>query len=45
MTKLIVALLFMGLNSYTYHLFATKAVIPDRQPFMIFPAELGNGWS
>ena len=45
MTKLIVALLFMGLNSYTYHLFATEAVIPERKPFLIFPAELGNGWS
>ena len=45
MTKLFVALLFMGLNSYTYYMFATKAVIPDRKPFMIFPVELGNGWS
>jgi EpsI family protein len=44
MTKLIVALLFLGLNFYTYHFFATRAVTPERKPFMVFPAEVGDGW-
>ena len=44
MTKLIIALAFLGLNYYTYHHFASDPVIPDRHTFDDFPSELGE-WS
>ena len=42
MTKLIVALLFLGLNFYVYHAFARDQVIPERSPFSEFPLELDD---
>jgi len=44
MTKLLVALGFLALNFYTYHFFATDAVIPERRAFAEFPLELEEGW-
>lgn len=44
MTKLLVALLFLGLNYYTYYHLARDAVIPPRAEFEEFPLELGD-WS
>ena len=44
MTKLAVALAFLGFNFYTYHYLATNPEIPDRQTFADFPMELGE-WS
>ncbi len=44
MIKLVVAALFLGLNFYTYHFFATAEVIPARARFERFPLELGE-WS
>ena len=44
MTKLLVALAFLGLNFYTYHFLAGKAVIPEREAFESFPLEPGGGW-
>jgi EpsI family protein len=43
-TKLVVALAFLGLNFYTYHFLATEAVIPPRESFASFPSELEGGW-
>jgi EpsI family protein len=40
MTKLAVALAFLGLNFYTYHHFATNPVVPDRALFEDFPNQL-----
>jgi EpsI family protein len=40
MTKLAVALAFLGLNFYTYHHFATDPVLPDRELFENFPNQL-----
>jgi EpsI family protein len=40
-TKLLAALLLLGLDAYTYHYFATEAVIPPRRSFAEFPLELG----
>jgi EpsI family protein len=37
-----VALLFLGLNLYAYHRFATEAVVPPRLPFASFPNSLGD---
>lgn len=45
MTKLAIALAFLGLNFYIYNFFATKAVIPQRTPFTEFPTELEDGWT
>jgi len=42
MTKLAIALAFLALNFYTYHFFATAAVIPPRKEFSEFPLELGE---
>ena len=42
MTKLAVALAFLGLNFYTYHYLATNAVIPQRKSFASFPREFGD---
>ena len=42
MTKLAVALAFLGMNFYTYHHFATNPVIPDRELFESFPNQLGD---
>jgi len=42
--KLSVALLILALNFYTYHYFATQAVIPSRTGFDHFPMELAGGW-
>jgi len=44
MTKLIVALLFLGFNFYTYHYLATDPVFPERVSFDEFPDRLGD-WS
>ena len=44
MTKLVVALTFLGLNFYTYHHFATDPVVPARDLFENFPNQLGE-WS
>jgi EpsI family protein len=43
-TKLAVALAFLGLNFYTYHFLATEAVIPTRRNFAAFPRSL-DGWT
>jgi EpsI family protein len=42
--KLCVALLILALNFYTYHYFATHAVIPERTSFEHFPREFADGW-
>jgi EpsI family protein len=42
MLKLLVALAFLGINSYVYYAFATEQVIPSRQSFHSFPLELGD---
>jgi EpsI family protein len=39
--KLVVALLFLGLNFYIYHYLATEEVFPPRVSFSQFPLELG----
>ena len=44
MIKLFAALVFLGLNFYTYHYLATEPVFPDRESFEEFPDQLGN-WS
>ncbi len=44
MIKLSAALVFLGLNFYTYHYLATDPVFPDRASFEEFPDQLGN-WS
>ena len=44
MIKLSAALVFLGLNFYTYHYLATDPVFPDRVSFEEFPDQLGN-WS
>lgn len=44
MTKLLVAIAFLGLNLYTYHWMARDAVIPNREDFKSFPLTLGD-WS
>lgn len=44
MTKLIVALAFLGLNFYVYNFFASEAVYPERMSFEDFPLELEDGW-
>lgn len=41
-TKLLAALLFLGVNGYTYHYFATEEVIPQRRPLTEFPLQLGE---
>jgi EpsI family protein len=42
--KLTVALVFLGLQFYTYHFLATEAVIPSRRHFEAFPLKFGD-WS
>jgi EpsI family protein len=42
MTKLIVALAFLGLNFYIYHYLATDQVKPARMRFEFFPDQLGD---
>ncbi len=44
MIKLSAALVFLGLNFYTYHYLATDPIFPDRASFSEFPDQLGN-WS
>jgi EpsI family protein len=44
MTKLCVALAFLGFNFYTYHYLATDPVFPEREHFEDFPDQLEN-WS
>ncbi len=44
MIKLSAALVFLGLNFYTYHYLATDPVFPDRASFEEFPDQLEN-WS
>lgn len=41
-TKLIVALLFVGLNLYVYQFFAQGEVFPERDAFAGFPLEVGE---
>ena len=45
MTKLIVALAFLGLNFYTYGFLAREVVKPPRSSFAEFPLEPGGGWT
>lgn len=40
--KIAVAALFLALNFYTYHFFATAEVIPPRDHFSEFPMQLGE---
>ena len=40
--KLLAALLFLGVNAYTYHYFATDEVLPERRSLEEFPLELGE---
>ncbi len=40
--KIIAALVFIGLNYYAYHLFATTEVIPERLSFTELPNEFGD---
>jgi EpsI family protein len=40
--KLAIAALFLVLNAYTYHYFATEEVIPERRSLQEFPLELGE---
>jgi EpsI family protein len=42
MLKPLVALAFLGLNSYVYYAFASEQVIPARESFADFPLELGD---
>jgi EpsI family protein len=42
MTKILVALLFLGLNAYVYYELATEQVIPERASFDGFPLQLGQ---
>jgi EpsI family protein len=42
MTRLAVALAFLGLNFYIYHYFARGAVIPPRESFASFPTQIGE---
>ncbi len=44
MTKITAAVLFLALNAYVYHFFASEEVIPARRSFDEFPLELGD-WS
>jgi EpsI family protein len=44
MIKLSVALVFLGLNFYTYHYLATDPLFPDRKSFEDFPDQLED-WS
>ena len=44
MTKLVVALAFLGLNFYVYNFLASDAVYPERKTFEEFPMELEGGW-
>jgi EpsI family protein len=44
MIKLSVALMFLGLNFYTYHYLATDPFFPERESFENFPDRLA-GWS
>jgi EpsI family protein len=43
MSKLLVAVLFLALNFYTYHYMARTAVVPPRETFASFPLEI-DGW-
>jgi EpsI family protein len=45
MTKLVVAIAFLGLNFYVYNYFANDPVIPPRTTFEQFPLELPNDWT
>lgn len=42
MTRLAVAIAFLGLNFYIYHYLARQAVIPPRTTFASFPMEIGD---
>ena len=42
MAKLIVGLLFVGLNLYVYQFFAQGEVFPERDGFDGFPLEVGE---
>lgn len=44
MTKMLMAVAFLGLNFYTFNHFASENVIPPRESFEEFPLELGQ-WS
>lgn len=41
MTKFLAALVFLALNFYVYHFFATEETIPPRTSFTSFPRDLG----
>lgn len=43
MMRAAAVVLFLGLNFYVYHFFATEEVIPPRRSFASFPLEL-DGW-
>lgn len=42
MLKPLVALAFLGLNSYVYYAFASEQVFPPRESFSAFPLQLGE---
>ena len=42
MLKALVALVFLGLNTYVYYAFASEQVFPPRESFATFPLELGE---
>jgi len=44
MPRFLIALIFVGLNLYTFQFFARDEVIPDRTEFVNFPLDLGD-WS
>jgi EpsI family protein len=42
MTKLIVAIAFLGLNIYIYHFMARQAMVPPREEFAAFPLAIDD---
>jgi EpsI family protein len=42
MTKIAAGVIFLALNAYVYHFFASEEVIPPRRSFDEFPLELGD---
>ena len=42
MSKILIALVFLGMNFYIYGFLATEEVIPARETFDGFPLELGE---
>jgi EpsI family protein len=42
MSRFLIALIFVGLNFYTFQYFARDEIIPDRTEFVNFPLDLGE---